>query len=146
MKDLQIDLVCEGWYSGYTYGRAEAWRLAGMEGTPPETDDDDDEGEGLPLPPDEAPAIERFLKMSRELTRILETLVLEQWKAFTLVCREGLGLEPETVLEVCMAPALETVQQALGEMQGIQADPAKVESQRDLLGRLWRKLVGLETD
>jgi hypothetical protein len=146
LKNHETDLICAGWYDGYRYGRAEAWRLAGMEGGPPEPGDENGDREELPLPEDEGPAAQWFTGVNSRLIRDLETIALEQWEAFTLFCREDLKLEPETVLEVCMAPALETVQSALAEMQGVEADPARVEERRDLLGCLWRRLAGLESN
>jgi hypothetical protein len=152
LKGREMDERCMAWLDGYYYGRADGWRLAGMEGEPPPRWLEDEDGENevtdgeeaLPLPSDEAPEVARFLELNREMTRTLETLVLEQWEAFSLMCREDLELEPETVLEVCMAPALKKVQEALGKMEGIQADPAKVEEHRGILGELWRRLAGLE--
>jgi hypothetical protein len=144
LKNREADLICAGWYDGYCYGRAEGWRLAGMEGEPPEIGDEVGDGEELPLPEDEGPAAQWFLGVNSRLIRDLETIALEQWEAFTLFCREDLKLEPETVLEVCMAPALQTVQSALAEMQGVEADPTQVEERRDLLGQLWRRLAGPE--
>ena len=146
LKDTEADLICQAWYSGYTHGRAEGWRLAGIGEEPLETCDEDGDGEELPLPKDEDPAAQWFLGVNPRLIRDLESIVLGQWEAFAQFCREDLRLEPERVLEVCMAPALETVQKALLEMEGIHADPARVEERRDLLGRLWHRHVGILLD
>ncbi|HZA23518.1 MAG TPA: hypothetical protein VFA32_13120 [Dehalococcoidia bacterium] len=146
LKNWEAGLICGEWYHGYCYGRAEGWRLAGMEGEPPELGDEDGDSEESPLPEGEGPAAQWFLEVNSRLVRDLESIVLGQWEAFAQFCREDLRLEPETVLEVCMAPALETVQKALLEMEGIQADPARVEERRDLLGRLWHRQAGILLD
>jgi hypothetical protein len=144
LKNWEADLICAGWYDGYCHGRAEWWRLARMEGEPPETNEEDNEEEELSLSEDEGPAAHWLFGVNSRLIRDLEIIVLEQWEAFSQFCREDLGLEPETVLTVVMAPALESVQKALREMQGIQADPVEAEERRVLLGRLWYRLAGLE--
>jgi hypothetical protein len=146
LKDIEADLICQAWYSGYTHGQAEGWRLAGIGEEPLETCDKDGDGEELPLPKDEGPAAQWFLGVNPRLIRDLESIVLGQWEAFAQFCREDLRLEPETVLEVCMAPALETVQKALLEMEGIHADPTRVEERRDLLRRLWHRQAGILLD
>jgi hypothetical protein len=125
--DTLVLAFCQAWWSGYTHRRD---RL------PLEPEDMD-----LPMP-DDAPAAEWFLGVTQRLTRTLETLVSEQWEAFSLFCRRDLTLEPETVLKSCMAPMLGMVQEALAEIKGIEPDPAKVEEYRDIMGKMWRDWCG----
>jgi hypothetical protein len=141
LKSTEADLICQAWYSGYTHGRAEGWRLDGIGEEPLETCDEDGDGEEPPLPEDESPAAHWLTGVNSRLIRELAPIVLDQWDAFTLFCQEDLRLESETVLKVCMPPAFETVQIALAQMQGIKADPKQVEERRDLLRQLWRRLA-----
>jgi hypothetical protein len=152
LKGWEIDGRCQAWFSGYQQGRGEGWRLAGAAGEPlprwVESKDGDielvGEDEELPMPLDESPMIGGMVEFTRDMVRRLESRVLEQWAAFTRFCQGDLALEPETVLKSCMAPMLGTVQEALAEIKGIEPDAAKVEEYRDIMRKLWRRLVGLE--
>jgi hypothetical protein len=129
LRNRENDEICQAWYDGYKLGGGSH----------------EDAGEDLPLP-DNAPAAEWFLGVTQRLIRGLGATVLEHWEAFSQFCLEDLGLDPETLVTAIMAPALETVQEVLTEMKAIEADPLQVEERRDLLGQLWRKLAGLESN
>ena len=129
LRQREDDELHYTWWKGYTYG---------LSGEAPE-----DENVGIPMLSDTT-AAKWFLGVNERLIIALQIKVAEYWTAFTRFCREDLDLEPETVLKSCITPIMGTVQEALSEMEGIEPDPVKVQEYRDMLGKLWYKLLGLE--
>ncbi len=130
------------YFDGHKAGIKWAWKEAGasLDGEPPEPGDEEYDDAEMDL-------IEARLQgASKRFTGTLENLKLgvatearAMWEAFSVFCREELGLEPEKPVRVFFNPLLSEVEDLLKMTEGVEVEQEEVDKYREIIRSGWQK-------
>lgn len=71
-------------------------------------------------------------------------MIRARWEAFSLICREAMEMEPETVVRAWAPPLLDHLEQHRQSWGSVELDAEEVEAYLDTQRRLWRRVLKFE--
>jgi hypothetical protein len=154
LRRMSQDEVGCAYFEGHRAGSRHAWRVAGMESSPPGWEVDEEEAEENTDPATEVDLKEIEVRLEEtagfvpewleELERELVVEARTIWEAFAGFSEEELDIEPETLLKAHFGPMLEQAEDLkafVGKLDAPGLNPAELNEHREAISGAWTSLT-----